>query len=63
MDDPIYSLFSSLTGDTFRELSVRTGVPLSLLMTARGLHAGPMIFQEGHYDGAPGSERGLTMTL
>ncbi len=35
MDDPAYSLFSSLTGETFRELSARTGVPLPLLMTIR----------------------------
>ena len=35
MDDPAYSLFASLTGETFQELSARTGVPLQLLMAVR----------------------------
>ena len=48
MDDPIYSLFSSLTGETFRELSVRTGVPLSLLMTVREATGSTMPTPEDH---------------
>jgi hypothetical protein len=35
MDDPAYSLFASLTGETFQELSARTGVPLQLLTAVR----------------------------
>ena len=35
MDDPAYSLFASLTGETFQELSARTSVPLHLLMAVR----------------------------
>ena len=35
MDDPAYSLFASLTGETFEELSARTGVPLQLLTAVR----------------------------
>jgi adenylate cyclase len=35
MDDPAYSLFASLTGETFQELSARTSVPLQLLTAVR----------------------------
>jgi len=35
VDDPAYSLFASLTGETFQELGARTGVPLHLVMAVR----------------------------
>ena len=35
IDDPAYSLFASLTGETFQELGARTGVPVELLMAVR----------------------------
>ena len=35
LDDPAYSLFTSLTSDTFEEVSVKTGVPLRLLTAVR----------------------------
>lgn len=35
IDDPAYEVFASLTGETFQELSARTGVPLSLLTAVR----------------------------
>ena len=35
VDDPAYSLFASFAGETFEELSARTGVPLHLLLTMR----------------------------
>ena len=35
VDDPAYSQFASFTGETFEELSARTGVPLHLLVAMR----------------------------
>jgi adenylate cyclase len=35
IDDPAYSLFASFTDETFEELSVRTGVPMHLLVAMR----------------------------
>jgi adenylate cyclase len=35
IDDPAYRLFASLTGETFEELSARTGIPLQLLTALR----------------------------
>ena len=35
VDDPAYSVFASFTGETFEELSARTGVPPPLLMAMR----------------------------
>ena len=35
LDDPAYSRFALFTDETFQELSVRTGVPLPLLMAVR----------------------------
>jgi adenylate cyclase len=35
IDDPAYSLLSSFTGETFEQLSARSGVPLQLLMALR----------------------------
>jgi len=35
IDDPAYSLFASLSGETFQELSARTGVPMHLLTAVR----------------------------
>ena len=35
MDDPAYDRFTSLTGETFQELSARTGLPLHLLIAVR----------------------------
>jgi class 3 adenylate cyclase len=35
VDDPAYRLFASLTGETFQELSARTGVPLQVLTAVR----------------------------
>jgi adenylate cyclase len=41
MDDPAYSLFASLTGETFGELSSRTGVPLQILTAMREATGSP----------------------
>jgi class 3 adenylate cyclase len=35
MDDPAYERFATLSGETFREVSERTGIPLELLMVMR----------------------------
>jgi adenylate cyclase len=35
MDSPVYERFAALADDTFEDLSVRTGVPLNLLMLIR----------------------------
>ena len=35
IDDPAYSLFASLAGETFQELSAKTGVPMQLLTAMR----------------------------
>jgi adenylate cyclase len=35
VDDPAYNVFAALTGETFQELSERTGIPMSLLMAIR----------------------------
>ena len=35
VDDPAYSLFASLTGETFQEASARTGIPMQLLIAMR----------------------------
>ena len=35
MDDPAYDRFTSLTSETFQELSARTGLPLHLLIAVR----------------------------
>ena len=35
IDDPSYSVFTSFTGETFEELSIRTGIPMSLLVAIR----------------------------
>lgn len=40
MDDPAYSRFSSLTSETFQEMSARTGVPLHLLIAVREASGG-----------------------
>src|SRR3954447_2917155 len=43
VDDPTYSLFASFTGETFEDLSARTGVPLSLLVTMREATGGAVL--------------------
>ena len=35
MDDPAYERFAALSGETFREVSTRTGAPVELLMVIR----------------------------
>jgi adenylate cyclase len=35
MDDPAYERFAALSGETFQQLSARTGIPLELLMVMR----------------------------
>ena len=40
MDDPAYSRFSSLTSETFQEMSARTGVPMHLLIAVREASGG-----------------------
>jgi class 3 adenylate cyclase len=40
MDDPAYSLFTSLTNETFEEVSARTGIPPHLLTAVREVTGG-----------------------
>ncbi len=42
VDDPAYSLFTGLTDETFREASVRTGIPIEVLFTIREAMGSPV---------------------